>query len=159
MPCSAIIRKAELEDIDAIAELAKQLADYHRKLDRYYKPGSETESEFKKFLARNMGRRNTRVLVAEIDGRIIGYFIGKIERPNPCFVPEKIGKISDAFIKEKYRKSGTGRAMFSELLKWFRKKGIKHIELSVDSRNKLGIKVWQNLGFKEFMKKMRLDLK
>ena len=97
-------------------------------------------------------------MVVEIDNKVIGYFIGKIEKAKPFITPKKIGKISDAFVEEKYRKSGIGKMMFNELIQWFKKNKIKHIELSVDSRNEIGIKAWQKFGFKEFMKKMRLDL-
>jgi hypothetical protein len=32
-------------------------------------------------------------------------------------------------------------------LKWFKNRQIKHVELSVDSRNELGHTVWKSLGF------------
>jgi len=139
-------------------ELNKQLADYHRRIDRYYKPGSETEKSFRKHLLEIMRKRSVKILVAESDNKIIGYFIGRIERAKPFVAPERIGRISDAFVEARYRNSGIGRRMFEELIRWFRKNKIKHVELSVDSRNKSSIKIWRKFGFKEFMKKMRLDL-
>lgn len=45
-----------------------------------------------------------------------------------------------------------------ELIKWFKKKKIKFVELSVNSRNKIGIAAWKRYGFFEFEKRMRLDL-
>ena len=48
--------------------------------------------------------------------------------------------------------------MFGELIKWFRENDIKYIELSVDSRNKIGVKTWKKFGFKEYIKKMKLKL-
>ena len=44
------------------------------------------------------------------------------------------------------------------MVKWFKENEIKYVELSVDSRNKVGIEAWKKLGFFEFMKKMCLDL-
>ncbi len=152
------IRKATLNDIDTIVELNKQLADYHRKIDKYYKPGSETRKGFKKYLLEIIGKRNVKIIVVEINNKIIGYFIGTIEKAKPFVVPKRIGRVSDAFVEEKYRKSGIGKMMFNELIQWFKKNKIKHIELSVDSRNEIGIKTWQKFGFREFMKKTRLDL-
>lgn len=152
------IRKAKQNDIDAIVKLNEQLADYHRKIDKYYKPSSETRKSFRKYISEIIRKRNIRILIAETDNKIVGYFIGKIEKAKPFTAPKKIGKISEAFVEEEFRKSGIGRMMFDELIRWFNKNKIKHIELSVDSRNKIGIKAWQKFGFKEFMKKMRLDL-
>ena len=147
------IRKATLNDINVIVELHKELVDYHRKIDKYYKPGSKTRKGFRKYLLEIIRKRKIKILVAETDNKIVGYFIGTIEKPRPSVVPKRIGKITDAFVEEKYRRFGIGRAMFNELIQWFKKNKIKHIELRVDSRNEIGIKAWQKLGFKEFMKK------
>ena len=152
------IRRATLNDVEAIVKLNEQLANYHRKIDKYYKPGSETRKVFRKYLLKIIRKRNVKIMVAEIDNKIIGYFIGKIEKAKPFIIPKKIGKISDVFVEEKYRRFGIGKIMFDELVQWFKKNKIKHIELCVDSKNEIGIKAWQKFGFKEFMKKMRLDL-
>jgi len=152
------IRKAKQNDIDAIVKLNEHLADYHRKVDKYYKPSSETRKSFRKYISEIIRKRNIKILVAETDNKIVGYFIGTIEKAKPFTAPKKIGRISEVFVEEEFRKSGIGRMMFDELIRWFNKNKIKHIELSVDSRNEIGIKAWQKFGFKEFMKKMRLDL-
>jgi ribosomal protein S18 acetylase RimI-like enzyme len=151
-------RKAKKEDLEAIMELNKQLADYHRKIDKYYKPSSGTRKSFKKHLSNIIQKNTVKILVAEDDERVIGYFVGSIEKAKHYVVPEKIGRISAAFVEEKYRELGIGKKMFDELIKWFKRNKIKHVELSVDSRNETSIRTWQNFGFKEFMKKMRLDL-
>ena len=152
------IRKAKKEDIDAIAELNKKLFDFHRSFDKYYKSGSEYKKTFKKYLSSVIRKRGIKILVAEDDNKIIGYFIGTIERAWPFTIPKKIGKISDGFIEEKYRGLGIGREMFNELIHWFKKNKVKHVLIYVDERNKLGMKVWKRFKFKEFLKLMRLDL-
>jgi len=91
-------------------------------------------------------------------GNVIAYFIGAIEKARPFVMPDNIGRISDAYVSEEYRRRGLGKQMLDELVKWFKENGIKHTELSVDSRNKIAIKAWKKFGFCEFMKKMRLDL-
>ena len=152
------IRRAVLKDVDAIVELNKQLADYHRKIDKYYKPSSKTRKGFRKYLLEIIRKRCVRILVAEVDNRVVGYFIGIIEKAKPFLTPKKIGKISDAFVEKKYRRFGIGKSMFDELIKWFKRNKIKYVELSVDSRNRIGIKAWHKFGFKEYTKKMKLHL-
>ena len=90
--------------------------------------------------------------------KVIGYLIGKIEKPKPYAAPEKIGKVASAFVSEKYRRKGVGKKTVEKLLEWFKENKIKHIELNVDSRNKIGLGAWKKFGFFEFQKKMRLDL-
>lgn len=152
------IRKASRKDINVIVSLARKLADYHRKIDKFYKGGNETLRGFKKTLTRSIGKKNIRILIAETNGKIVGYFIGRIEKSKPIFVPEKIGKISDAFIDKKYRRKGVGKKLFFELLKWFKKNKIKYLQVSVDSRNVIGVSFWRKLGFKEFMKRMKMKI-
>lgn len=151
------IRKATPNDIDAITVLNSQLADYHKVIDPYYKSGSETKSSFKEYITRIIQNKNATVIVAEPD-KIIGYAVGIIEKAKPFVTPEEIGRISDMFVEEKYRNQGIGKKMVDTLINWFKQKGIIYVELSVDSRNEIGVTAWQNLGFKEYMKKMRLDL-
>ncbi|MGC1122848.1 MAG: GNAT family N-acetyltransferase [Candidatus Methanofastidiosia archaeon] len=152
------IRTAQNQDIDAITELNSELADYHRALDVYYRSGEETRSVFRQYVRDILDKRHARLVVAEMGGRVVGYCIGRIEPTKPFIAPERIGKISDAFVKDVYRNCGIGRLMVHSLFNWFKEKGIFQIELSVDSRNENGVKAWENLGFREFMKKMRIEL-
>lgn len=151
------IRKATPNDIDAITALNSQLADYHHLIDTYYRPGSETAPLFKDQLSFIIQKENITVIVAETD-KIIGYAIGVIEPAKTFVTPDEVGKISHTFVEEKYRGQGIGRKMVDTLIYWFSQEGVTHVELSVDSRNESGVKAWQSLGFKEYMKKMRLDL-
>ncbi|MFX0094355.1 MAG: GNAT family N-acetyltransferase [Candidatus Hodarchaeota archaeon] len=152
------IRQATKDDIDGIVELKGQLADYHIEIDTYYKPGLEMRKEYKAQLIPLFERENVKIFVAEAENKVISYFIGTIEPSKPFIVPNEIGRIADAFVAEKYRGSGIGKQIFKKIIDWFRQNQINYVELSVDSRNKTGLNAWQKLGFKEYMKKMRLDL-
>jgi len=152
------IRKARSSDIDAIVRLNMQLADYHRKIDGYYQSGAQTADGFRQFLEKIIDDDNYLILVAQIKDKITGYFIGTISEAKPFLVPQKTGRISDAFVEKDFRKSGIGRMMFDTLLNWFKEHRVKHLELSVDVRNKIGVEAWKKYGFQEFMLKMKMDL-
>ena len=152
------IEEAKRKDINSILKLNKGLADYSRKIDNYYKHGKENVKWVRKWLRKGFGKRSLKILIAKDGNKIIGYFTGHIEKPSPYVKPRKIGKIGQVFILEKYRGKGIGERIFRELVKWFKANKIKHIELSVDSRNKIGIAAWKKYGFFEYQKKMRLDL-
>jgi len=152
------IEEAKRKDMDSILELNKGLTDFHRKIDKYYKPGKENVRWVRKWLLKDFGKRNFKILVAKDGNKIIGYFTGEIGKPAPYAKPRKIGKIGQVFILEKYRRKSIGERIFRELVKWFKANKIKNIELSVDARNKIGIAAWKKYGFFEFQKKMRLDL-
>lgn len=152
------IRTAQNQDLDAITELNSGLADYHRALDAYYRSGEETRNVFRQYVREILGKKYARIVVADTGGEIVGYCIGRIEPSKPFITPERIGKISDAFVKDVYRNCGIGRQMIYSLFNWFKGRGISQIELSVDSRNEAGVRAWETMGFHEFMKKMKIEL-
>ena len=153
------IRKANQKDVNSIVELAKKLIEYHRRIDKIYRDGESFAPLFRRYLRREMKKPTTIVLVAEIEKKIIGYFMAKITKPKRAiFVVDKMGLITDAFIEKEFRRKRVGEKIFRELIRWFKKKKIKHIELSVNSRNTIGINAWKKFGFQEVVKKMRLTL-
>ncbi len=152
------IREAISEDMFAIMELKKAMADYHRALDAFYLPGEELRPGFENFLRNRMDHEDAKIIVLETAYGLSGYFIGIIKKSKPFVVPEQTGHISDAFIEESYRGKGWGKRMLKEILDWFKRRGITHVELSVDVRNRTGVAAWEALGFVPYMFKMRLDL-
>ncbi len=153
------IRKAKRADIDAIVKLNSGLTDYHHKIDPdYWSPSSKTRGPFRKFISGQIGKRNSLSLVAEDDGKAVGYFTGNILVPKPAVKIRKIGHLGHGFLLPEYRSQGIARKAGEMLVEWFKKKGIRLLELSVDSRNNVGVRAWEGLGFKEFMKKMKLEI-
>jgi ribosomal protein S18 acetylase RimI-like enzyme len=152
------IEEAKRKNLNSIVKLNMALADYLRRLDGYYKSGKERKKEFKKWLFKNFGKRDFKVLVAKDGDKILAYGAASIEKSKPNVRPKKIGKLINLYVKEKYRKHGIGKEIFDKFLKWFKSRNIKHIELSVDTRNRIAISAYKKYGFFEFQKKMRLDL-
>jgi L-amino acid N-acyltransferase YncA len=152
------IRKANKRDIELIVQLNFQLSDFHAKFDNYYKTGQESMKDFRKYLKEIIAKRNFRIIIAEDKGKVVGFFIGRIDKAKPSVKPLKVGGLNTAFVCQKYRRSGIGQKMFKDLFSWFQKNKIKNIELSVDYRNKIGCEAWKKFGFKDFMRRMRLDL-
>jgi ribosomal protein S18 acetylase RimI-like enzyme len=152
------IEEAKRKDIKSIVELGKEMADFHQRVDDYYVSGNEAENSFKKRLGEILSERGAKVLIAKAKNRILAYGIAFIEKPKTYIKPKKIGHLTDLYVREKYRKKGIGRQMFNKFLEWFKTYSIKHIELSVDAKNKIAIAAYKKYGFFEYKKRMRLDL-
>ena len=98
------------------------------------------------------------LLVAEIDGKIVGYAAAEIQARSPIFRIAKNGYINDVFVEEEFRKLGIAREFLTELKKWFESKGIKHVELSVLADNEVGKKTWAKFGFETYEIKKRVSI-
>jgi len=150
------IRKARSEEISQIVELWRGLVLHEKKIDpTYFDVTKHAENKFLQFVRKKIKDGNSRLLVAIIDGKIVGYILGWVKERPPVFKLKKVGYISDCFVMEKFRGEGIGEKLTQRMLAWFKIKKLNYAELVVTSRNKLGLTVWKNLGFKEYRKIMR----
>ena len=137
--------------------MIKQICDYHYKIDKYYKPFS-CYKNLEKEVLRSLKDKNMIFLLAKLDTKIIGYCEGGTKKDSSYTLPRQIGYIYTLIIDNKYRRKGVGKKMLSKLMKWFKNKKVKNIELGVDARNNIGIDFWENNKFFTYRLKMRQDL-
>ncbi len=132
-----LVRKAKLADINDLNKLRKDSYIYHQRFDKEHFAYEPSKNFFKKLIYSKKGI----VLVAESDGKIIGFVHAIINK-------YKIGCIADLFIKKNFRKKGFGIKLFNELIKIFRSKKVKEIESSIWHTNEASLKLHKKLGFK-----------
>lgn len=152
------LRKITEQDISQIVELSGLLADYHHALDLYWKEGSETKNTFSEFVKSELEKPNALWLVAEVDQKIVGYFSAEITATKPIVSIPEIGHISNGFLLEEFRGKGIAKKALEQFITWFKERNIKVVELTVDSRNTDGVRVWEGLGFSEYMKRMKMNI-
>lgn len=144
---AVIIRKATIEDVQSVLVLVYKLMECHLRFDEYYKLGSNSHASYSEYFERLVRSEDTVVIVVEDNRTIVGYLAAKIEERPPVFKEEKRGWVDSAYVLENYRGKGIGRKLTEKALELLKNKGIKHVELTVDSKNELGYKVWKSLGF------------
>jgi len=149
-----IIRRAKIDDLPQLIVLLKAIAHYHNDLSPIYPKIPKNPSER---LVKLIKRRKAILIVAENNKKILGYFAADI-RKTRMRVYKSMGYVTDGFVDKRYRRQGIGKSIFSFIKEWFLKHGIRRIELIVDTENEIGIKAWQSYGFKEYQKKMQIEI-
>jgi GNAT superfamily N-acetyltransferase len=97
-------------------------------------------------------------LVAEGDGKIVGFATSKIEK-NPLVLRERyVGHVGAIFVKEEHRTKGIATGFITYILTWFKKRKIKKANLTLDTKNKIGRSLYSRLGFRSFQEKMQKNL-
>lgn len=155
-----MIRSAVASDAVAIGKLWEKLVAFHREIDADM-PRSTLQgaSLYARSLSDRLNDSHTRVLVAEEDGRIVGYVLGVMVDLMPeMFEQEAGGFLADIFVEEAYRGQGVGRALVEGLIDWFREKGLKHYEWHVAATNGSAIAFWEQLGGRPWQIRMRADI-
>ena len=152
------IRKAKLQDIEKVTNYGLILLKQHSDLDPYFVPSDAVEEVYRNFMEQSLLSEDRLLLVAEIDGKLVGYAAAEIQARSPIFRIAKNGYINDVFVEEEFRKLGIAREFLTELKKWFESKGIKHVELSVLADNEVGKKTWAKFGFETYEIKKRVSM-
>lgn len=145
------IRKARKEDLNEIVELEKGWEKERISWGVKHSTKKDLLNHIKKDF----------VYIAEIDGKPIGYGIGKIGKAKEdrdwagLKKRQQYGWIDGVYVKKSYRKRGFGKLLMKNLLKDFQKAKIKLVLLKADSKElKKLINFYERLGFKEKMADM-----
>ncbi len=93
-------------------------------------------------------RSQISALVAELDGKIVGFVIGGASRWE-YGVPENIGWIDTIGIDPDYQRKGVAKILFTEMTNSLKKEGVDTITTFVKRRDWLLLKFFNSLGFQE----------
>jgi GNAT superfamily N-acetyltransferase len=158
MQTQAVVRKATRRDLSGIVALGRELLDLHKALDPFFTRSADFDPVFKQFVLRNIHSMAACVLVATVDEQIVGYCQGMRERHPPVLMEPEYGLILDFCVTAEYRRMGVGGQMLAAMGEWFRKKGIRRIEVRHSTFNEVAARFWPKMGFTPYMRTLFLDL-
>jgi ribosomal protein S18 acetylase RimI-like enzyme len=128
-----LIRELKASDTDRITEIFKEITQ---------KPVSP---DFKKLIEQHAARKEDACLVAEYEGKVVGFLISYILTMG--FGIDKSAWIATLGVSPKYMGEGIGAKMAEEIFKYYRGEGITTVYTSVrwDSPDLLSF--FKTLGF------------
>jgi GNAT superfamily N-acetyltransferase len=159
------IRKACRSDLKTLVSLWKEFAKYNaalapanKALRPHLKRRRDAAKKFAVWSRKYIGSKNGVVFLAEMDGRPVGYSLVFIKRNPLTSRISTLGYISDLFVREDFRGKGISSKLTNEVIKWFRRKGIRHLSLHVLEVNHVPRSIYKRWGFFPFVIEMRKDL-
>ena len=147
------IRKAKQSDCEFILSLWIEMMDFHRKYDKHYSRSESSKKDFRKFLLENISSKKSLVLVASYNKKIVGYTIASIVKYPIILQLKQFGAVYELVVHKKYRRNGIGEQLFTETKEWFKKRGLKRVEISVLKRNPISSKFWDKMGFDTYLER------
>ena len=151
-----IIKKVDnIKDAIECDKLLTKLINSERKYDTNIKSDYIVNKYFENIYA----NKNNCLFIAKDNNNIaIGYAFCKITTSDDGPHINHIALIDGLYVNEEYRHQGIATKLIEECKTWAIEAGATIIELNVMSENINAINLYENIGFKELEKKMRLFL-
>jgi ribosomal protein S18 acetylase RimI-like enzyme len=154
------IRRAEARDATALGVLGATLMRAHYDFDpqRFLAAGDDAERGYAAFLQAQLQDEDAVVLVAERDGRLVGYVYAALEPMSWKELRGPAGFIHDIVVEGAERGAGTGKALVEAATTWLRDRGAPRVLLCTAERNEAAQRLFLRLGFRRTMIEMTREL-
>ncbi len=154
------IRRAEQRDARALGALGAALMRTHYAFDpqRFLAAGEGAERGYAAFLSSQLEDDDAVVLVAEVDGRVVGYVYAGLEPMSWKELRGPAGFIHDVLVEDDGRGTGAGTALIEAAIAWLRDHDAARVMLWTAERNEDALRLFARLGFRRTMIEMTRDL-
>lgn len=153
------IRPATHADLPIIGRLGALLVRMHHELDpaRFIAGGRNPEEAYASFVGTQLGAPNVVVLVAEVDGEVIGYSYAGLEPLDYMSLRGAAGALYDIMVDPAQRGRGAGRALLDAVIEALEARGARQFVLSTATRNEAAQRLFARAGFRPTMIEMTKD--
>ena len=141
-------------DLPAVSRLAAMLVRQHHRFDAdRFMLIEPVEQGYRWFLGTQLGNPDVVLLVAELEGAIVGYLYGAVEERDWNMLLDQHGAIHDVFVDEAARRRGVGRALLTEAFRRLEPR-VPRIVLSSATANHEAQRLFASVGFRPTMVEM-----
>ncbi|XMB67821.1 GNAT family N-acetyltransferase [Mycoplasmatota bacterium zrk1] len=152
-----IVRKAVCSDKNTFVDFAVKLSKFSRdnhtdksKNDDYNLVVKSVQKKAEETF--NNRSENTMILIAELEGKTVGYTLSRIfqQVDTSDNGTGMMGLLDEIYVDDIARGFGLGQRLLDESIKWMKERGINRVKLHVYSWNNNAKKVYERNGFKEY---------
>ncbi len=150
-PATPIVRRAAPTDLPAIVRRWQELMEAHAALDAdLYALAPHAAETYAATVRAQMSDRDRLVLVVagpagttEVDA----YLTAGLGLRQPVFAEREVGMYFDVAVRPGARRHGLATALVEEAERWFRKRGVRWVQVDFSPKNALADAFWRNRGF------------
>ena len=160
MAAPLVIRPATRDDLRAVGRLGALLIRLHHDFDpqRFMPATRGTEQGYGSFLGTQLDDPDVIVLVAELDGEVVGYAYAGVEGVDYMSLRGPAGVLYDIIVDPEHRGHRVGRALLEATIAALDRKGAPRVVLSTAERNENAQRLIARAGFRRTMIEMTREL-
>jgi len=155
---AVLVRRATKADAVKIAEFSVALSEQHISYDPVRFSRLITREGAEAFYGSRTETENAAVLMAEIDGRIVGFAYMEYEPVLYAELATKVAWLHDIYVEPKSQGSGAGRELLEAVQNEAKQSGANKVLLSVARKNADAQRFFERNGFRTTMLEMMLDI-
>ena len=154
------IRNADILDLPVLSRFGAELARLHSSFDvKRFAVRELTETAFGVFFAEQPGRQDAVLFVAEQDGATVGYAFVRMGAASLEELRSSGAWLHDLYVDPAVRGKSIGRQLLEAAINAARGLGSSSLMLSVSTRNKRAHRLFEEVGLRDTMTEMRMELK
>jgi ribosomal protein S18 acetylase RimI-like enzyme len=151
------IRKAVETDLPSIVALWVEIMNFNQCAIPFpLVEGAGTQHG--EFVKQRLDSDKCLILVAELDGCVVGYCRSGVAHYPPVYEQQPYGTVAELVVAHEYRRCGIGRKLYERALEWFQSQSIKRVEVGTATRNPVSNAFWGKMGFETFRETKQLAL-
>src|SRR5580765_45515 len=149
------VRAATPADQEALGRMGGDLMRQHHAADAArFLQVEHPEAGYGRYLVSQIANRESRVLVAEQSGGVVGYVYADVEGTSWRDLRGPCGFIHDVYVAESARRQGAGRALLRGAIEWIHAQGRTQVVLLTKTENDHAQALFASLGFRRTMVEM-----
>ena len=154
-PDAITVRRATAGDLEAAAYLGALVVRVHHATNpkRFFLP-DDPEKGYVWWLSKELKRKEAVVLVALLEGRIVGYCYGTLEERYWAILVERHGVLQDIAVDETVRRRGIAYALAEVMIAELTSLGAPRILLRTMVQNEAAQRLFARFGFSITMVEM-----
>jgi ribosomal protein S18 acetylase RimI-like enzyme len=146
-------------DLEAVGRLAGRLVRMHHDFDpKRFIHLENPEPGYARWLGQEMKNDAVVLVVAELEGKVVGYLYARKEGRNYNDLLDAHGKLHDVYVDESARGRGAGEALVREGMRRLAAKGAPRVLLATAVQNEAAHRLFQRCGFRTTMLEMTVEL-
>jgi len=154
-----IVRRATANDLLILGSYGAKLARQHDAYDsQRFKLFEPVEATFARFYGEQLSREDAAILVADSEGKVVGYAFVRVEPESFVDALAAAVWIHDIYVDESARGRKVGAQLMDAAVKAAREFGSSGVMLSVAAQNEGARRVFEKHGFRLTMQEMRKEL-
>ena len=155
---AVVVRKATADDAGKIAEFSVALAEQHYSYDQVRFSRLITLEGATEYYGGRSEEENAAVLLAEVEGRIVGFAYMEYEPVLYAELATKVAWLHDIYVESDARDSGAGRKLIEAVAEEANRLGATKVLLSVAVKNEKAQQFFERSGFRTTMYEMMLPI-